>query len=51
VSAKERGRFGRLADGHDQKAADEMRQRHSEPDGGDVADIDRRPWLPGGPPL
>ena len=27
----------RLVDGHDQKAADEMRQRHSEP-GDDVAD-------------
>ncbi|MCW2930954.1 MAG: hypothetical protein JWM19_1916 [Actinomycetia bacterium] len=28
----------RLVDGHDQKAADEMRRRHSEPDGGDEAD-------------
>jgi hypothetical protein len=28
----------RLVDGHDQKAADEMRRRLSEPDGGDVAD-------------
>ena len=28
----------RLVDGHDQKAADEMRWRHSEPDDGDVAD-------------
>ena len=28
----------RLVDGHDQKAADEMRWRHSEPDGGGVAD-------------
>jgi hypothetical protein len=25
-------------DSHDQKAADEMRRRHSEPDSGDVAD-------------
>ena len=28
----------RLVDGHDQKAADEMRRRHSEPDDRDVAD-------------
>ena len=28
----------RLVDGHDQKAAGEMRWRHSEPDSGDVAD-------------
>ena len=28
----------RLVDSHDQKAADEMRWRHSEPDGGDIAD-------------
>ncbi len=28
----------RLVDGHDQKAADEIRRRHSEPDGGDVAE-------------
>jgi hypothetical protein len=30
----------RLVDGHDQKAADEIRRRHSEPDDGDVANSD-----------
>jgi hypothetical protein len=32
--------IARLVDGHDHKAADEMRRRYSEPDGCDVADSD-----------